>query len=410
MNDQDVSDTGALAGLRVLDVTQMLAGPLAGTRLGDLGADVIKVEPPKGEFNRTHGFEDIMVGDDMSTFLAVNRNKRSLCVDLKADDGRQAFYDAVRHSDVVIQNFRRSTAVRLGLDYDSLAALNPGIIVCVISGYGDSGPYRDRPGQDLVLQGYSGSMFAVGKEGDPPAPSALWAADAMAGYQAVIGILAAVAARHRTGAGQLVEVDMLTAVLDCQLQELVTFLNTGWKPRRTAERSAHGAIPAPYGVYPTEDGWLTLAMCPLTALGNALDDDWLRSLTAYNDGHTHRDEIYRRLARAFEGRTTAAWIDLLDRHGVWCGPVYDYDDLAADPHVLATGTFVDQPHPTLGTVRTLRPPLQLSATPTTVSRSAPRLGADTRDVLAEVAGYDAERIDALVASGAVVVHAAVGAE
>ena len=356
----NVATPGALAGLRVLDVTQMLAGPLAGARLGDLGADVIKVEPPGGEFNRTHGFEDIAVGGDMSTFLAVNRNKRSFCVDLKSAGGRGAFHDAVRNSDVVIQNFRRSTAERLGLDHSTLASINPRIIVCSISGYGDEGPYRLRPGQDLVLQGYSGSMFSVGKDGDPPMPSALWAADAMSGYQAVIGILAAVEARHRTGVGQHVEIDMLTCVLDCQLQELVTYLNTGWKPRRTAETSAHGAIPAPYGVYRTSDGWLTLAMCPLPALGDALDDDWLRSLVAYNDGHDHRDEIYRRLAPAFLDRTTNEWIELLDRHGVWCGPVYDYDDLAADPHVRATGTFVEQPHPELGVVRTVRPPIRLS--------------------------------------------------
>ena len=400
-------DEGALSGLRVLDVTQMLAGPLAGTRLGDLGADVIKVEPPGGEFNRTHGFEDITVGGDMSTFLAVNRNKRSLCVDLKSDGGRRAFQDAVRHSDVVIQNFRRSTAERLGLDHPTLAAINPRIIVCSISGYGDEGPYRLRPGQDLVLQGYSGSMFAVGKEGDPPAPSALWAADAMSGYQAVIGILAAVEARHRTGRGQLVEIDMLTCVLDCQLQELVTYLNTGWKPRRTAETSAHGAIPAPYGVYRTSDGWLTLAMCPLPALGDALDDDWLRSLAAYNDGHEHRDEIYRRLTPAFLDRRTDEWIALLDRHGVWCGPVYDYDDLAADAHVKATGTFVEQPHPDLGTVRTLRPPIRLSDTPTAITLGAPRLGADTAAVLVDVAGYDDAQVADLVDVGAVRVAATV---
>jgi crotonobetainyl-CoA:carnitine CoA-transferase CaiB-like acyl-CoA transferase len=351
----------------------MLAGPLCGTRLGDLGADVIKVEPPTGEFNRTHGFEDIVVGGDMSTFLAINRNKRSLCLDLKSPDGRAAFYDAARHSDVVVQNFRRSTAVRLGLDHPTLSAINPRLVVCVISGYGDTGPYRDRPGQDLVLQGYSGSMFAAGRQGDPPSPSALWAADAMTGYQAAIGILAAIEARHRTGRGQLVEIDMLTCVLDCQLQELVTYLNTGWKPRRTAERSAHGALPAPYGVYPTKDGWLTLAMCPLPALGDALDDDWLRSLTRYNDGHEQRDEVYGRLAEAFVERTTAEWIEL-----------------------------VDQPHPELGTVRTLRPPLHLSATPAAVRRGAPRLGADTRAVLADVAGYDDARIESLLTSGAAV--------
>ncbi len=149
------------------------------------------------------------------------------------------------------------------------------------------------------------------------------------------------------------------------------------------------------------DGSLTLAMCPLPALGDALDDDWLRSLVAYNDGHDHRDEIYRRLAPAFLDRTTNEWIELLDRHGVWCGPVYDYDDLAADPHVRATGTFVEQPHPELGVVRTVRPPIRLSATPTGIERGAPRLGADTASVLADVAGYDPGQIDELVRAGAV---------
>ncbi len=182
--------------------------------------------------------------------------------------------DLVRSSDVFLQNFRHGTAERLGIGYEQLRQINPRLVYCSISGYGSTGPYRDRPGQDLVVQGYSGSMFSVGSADDPPEPGALRAADVMTGYQAAIGILAALHARERIGVGQHVEVDMLSVVFDAQLQELVTFLNAGRKPVRTAEASAHAFIPAPYGVYRTQDGWLTLAMTLLASLGEVLDDDF----------------------------------------------------------------------------------------------------------------------------------------
>lgn len=397
----DLSTPGALAGIRVLDATQMLAGPLAGTRLGDLGADVIKLEPPgKGEFNRTHGFEDVRVHGEMSTFLAVNRNKRSLAVDLKNPESAGLIEDLVRDSDVFIQNFRHGTSDRLGVGYERLHEINPKLVYCSITGYGSFGPYRDRPGQDLVLQGYSGSMYSVGSKNDRPEPGALWAADVMTGYQAVIGILAALHARTAIGEGQHVEIDMLSVVLDSQLQELVTYLNAGRQPTRTEEPTAHASIPAPYGVYETKDSWMTLAMSPLPALGEVLDDDFLRGLTEYTDGVDRKDEIYVHVRQLFTSRTTAEWIELCDQHGVWAGPVYDYADLAVDPHIIATGMFVDQPHAGGKTVRTSRPPLRMSATPPGIRRGAPLLGADTNDLLVGL-GYSAERIEELVAAGAI---------
>jgi crotonobetainyl-CoA:carnitine CoA-transferase CaiB-like acyl-CoA transferase len=395
---------GALAGVRVLDATQMLAGPLCGMRLGDLGADVIKVERPgTGEFNRTHGFEGVTVDGEMTTFLAVNRNKRSAAIDVKHPEGRQALLDLARNSDVLIQNFRRGTAERLGLGYEDLAAVNPRLVYCSISGYGVVGPYRDRPGQDLVIQGYSGSMFSVGAKDDPPLPGALWAADVMTGYQAAIGILAALEARHRTGRGQHVEVDMLSVVLDAQVQELVTYLNSGKSPTRTAQPTAHASIPAPYGVYRTADGWLTIAMSPLSALGDALNDDVLRGMSEYDDGHTRKDEAYARLRGAFVSRPTEEWIQLLDGHGVWCGPVYDYEDLVADPHVREAGLIAEQPNAAGGNIRTVRVPVSLSETPAAIRRGAPSLGADTAQILAQVAGYDDDRVDLLAREGAIAV-------
>jgi len=397
---ESATGPGALSGVRVLDATQMLAGPLAATRLGDLGADVIKLEPPtKGEFNRTHGFENITLDGEMTTFLAVNRNKRSLAIDLKNPGSVEVIHDMVKTADVFLQNFRHGTAERLGVGYEQLHAINPRLVYCSISGYGSRGPYRDRPGQDLIVQGYSGSMFSVGSEDDDPAPGALWAADAMTGYQAAIGILAALHSRETSGEGQHVEVDMLSVVLDAQLQELVTYLNAGRQPTRSVERTAHASIPSPYGVYRTKDAWLTLGMSPLPALGEMLDDDYLRGMTEYNDGAIHRDEIYSHIRTMFTSKTTQEWIDASDIHGVWAGPVYDYAALAADPHVQAAGMFVDQPQPG-GSIRTARPPIQMSGTPTGVFRGAPVLGADTAEVL-ETLGYSRDRIAALVASGAV---------
>lgn len=393
---------GSLSGIRVIDATQMLAGPLAGTRLGDLGAEVIKIEPPSaGEFNRTHGLADARVDGEMTTFAAVNRNKQSLSIDLKHDGSAQVMRDLVARSDVFIHNFRHGTPARLGIDYDNLRAMNPRLVYCSISGYGSVGGYRDRPGQDLILQGYSGSMFAVGAADDPPQPGPLFAVDAMTGYQAVIGVLAALRARDVTGRGQHVEVDMLSVVLDAQLQEIVTFLNAGVSPERTAERSAHASLPAPYGVFKTADGWLTIAMSPLNALGEVVDSDWLRGLTDYNDGHRHRDMVFRHIKDAFSDRTTAEWIELCDRVGVWSGPVYDYAMLADDPHIQSAGVFVDQPSHVPGkVVRTVRPPLRLSETPASIRSGAPTLGGDTRAVLRGL-GYDSAKIEELLAAGVV---------
>lgn len=395
-------EQGSLHGVTVLDATQMLAGPLAAARLGDLGANVIKIEPVgRGEFNRTHGFGDASIDGEMTTFTAVNRNKRSLAIDLKHPEAHGVLARLVSSADVFIQNFRQGTAEKLGVGFTQLAELNPALVYCSISGYGSTGPYRDRPGQDLIVQGYSGSMFSVGQDADPPQPGALWAADVMTGYQAAIGILAALHDRHHSGLGQHVEVDMLTVTLDAQLQELVTYLNLGLKPVRTNSPSAHASIPAPYGVYKTSDGWLTLAMSPLPALGEMLDDDVLRSMTAYNDGMIKRDEIWLRIKDRFIEKSTAAWVSLSDKFGVWAGPVYDYDGLQEDAHVSQTGIFTSQPHRVPDNpVKTVRPPIRMSRNSVGISRGAPALGEHTRAVLGEI-GFTDEEIRTYLESGVV---------
>lgn len=391
---------GALDGVRVLDGSQMLAGPICAMRLGDLGADVLKVEPPTGEHNRSHGFGALRVGGETPTFMALNRNKRSVVLDLKTAAGLAAFLELARTADVFLQNYRVGTADRLGVGWHQLHAINPRLVYAQISGYGEDGPFRDRPGQDLLVQAMSGSMWSVGARDDPPQPGALWAADVLTGYQAAIGILAALRARDRTGEGQKVSVSMLGVILDCQAQELAAFLNGGTTFERGQRPSAHAWIPAPYGVYRTADAWLVLAMAPLPRLGEVLGEPRLAALTDEDDGVTHRDAIDAILAPILAARTTAEWVAFFDEQRLWSGPVLRYEDLERHPQVVATRLIEEVSHPVAGTLRLVAPPLRMSATPPTIRRPPPRLGADTADALRDWLGWDDRRIAAAAHEGA----------
>ena len=232
-------------------------------------------------------------------------------------------------------------------------------------------------------------------------PGALWAADTMTGYQAVVGILSALMARERIGRGQKIEVSMLAVVMDCQAQELTTHLNLGLLPERTRAPFAHAWVTAPYGVYRTADGWMTIAQVPLDRLGQALDDDRLRAMTEWDDGITHRDEVYDIVSAIIPTRTTGEWQAIFDELGLWCGPVYDYAALASDPHVEATGMIASVVHPTHGELRMPAPPLRLSETPPSVRTPPPILGEHTDEVLGQELGYDAERLTTLRQAGAI---------
>jgi crotonobetainyl-CoA:carnitine CoA-transferase CaiB-like acyl-CoA transferase len=393
---------GALEGVRVLDASQMMAGPLCGLRLGDLGADVLKVEPPgRGEWVRSHGFANAAIEGETTALLGLNRNKRSVTINLKTTEGLQVLHDLVGVSDVFIQNYRVGTADRLGVGYGKLREINPRIIYASISGYGEEGPYKMRPGQDLVAQGYSGSLFSVGSQDDPPNPGPVFAADAIAAYLAAIGILAALWARQRTGKGQKVETNLLASLMDAQIQELTTHLNLGILPERTEEPLAHAWNNAPYGVYRTADGWITLAMAPLDAVGEALDNDRLREMKEWSDGVRHRDEAYRIISAVTPTRTTVEWLEAFERVNVWAGPVYNYADLANDPHIRATGMITTVQHPRIGPLKMPNVPIRMSETPACVKIPPPLLGEHTDTVLREWVGYDDCRLSRLHEIGAI---------
>ena len=246
---------GVLSGYRVLDCTIAMAGPFAAQRLGDLGADVVKIEPVAGEWQR-HVAAGGARGNKINvSFLSLNRNKRSLAVDLKRLEGKTALLDLVRTTDVFLQNYQPGVAARLGVDYELLAAVNPKLVYVSMSGYGESGPYVDRPGQDLILQGLSGAMLSAGRASEPPVAAGQYTVDAVTASTAFEAVLAALLHRERTGEGQLVSVNMLDAITTLQMQELSVFTVSGKPQERSAEPHAHVYIRAPYGAFATKDSW-----------------------------------------------------------------------------------------------------------------------------------------------------------
>lgn len=392
--------SGVLSGYRVLDCSIAMAGPFAAQRLGDLGADVIKVEPTTGEWQR-HAAAGGAVGNKINvSFLSLNRNKRSVAVDLKSDGGKEVLRELVKTADVFLQNYRPGVAARLGVDYESLKAINPSIIYVSISGYGEDGPYKDRPGQDLLLQAMSGAMRSSGRDGEPPTPAGQYLVDAITASTAFEGTLAALLHRERTGEGQLVTVNMLDSITTLQMQELSVFTVGNVAQQRSAEPHAHVYIRAPYGTFKTLDGFIALAMPALDELGRIIGEDSFLEMSSEVHGWTHRDELYRKTAAKLELQTNEYWLDAFSKSNIWAGPVYGYAELVADPQIAHNGTFVEYEHPTEGHIKTPGFPYKFSKTPPQVYRGAPLTGEHTREILAE-SGLSAARIDELVENGAI---------
>ncbi|MBZ6231534.1 CaiB/BaiF CoA transferase family protein [Streptomyces olivaceus] len=391
---------GVLAGYRVLDCSIAMAGPFAAQRLGDLGADVVKVEPVTGEWQR-HAAAGGAGGNRINvSFLSLNRNKRSLAVDLKDPAGKEVLRRLVAGADVFLQNYRPGVADRLGVDYASLAAINPSLVYVSISGYGEDGPYAQRPGQDLLLQAMSGAMLSSGRSGEAPRAAGQYLVDAVTASTAFEGVLAALLHRERTGEGQLVTVNMLDAVTTLQMQELSVHTVGGLPQTRSAEPHAHVYIRSPYGAFQTSDGYLVLAFPPLKKLGEILGEESFLAMEDEEHGWTHRDEIFSRTAARLLTGTSRHWLDAFAAAGVWAGPVYGYADLVEDPQIRHNGTFVTYDHPTEGRVTVPGFPYKFSATPPRIDRGAPLTGEHTREVLAE-AGLAAGEIEELFAAGTV---------
>ncbi|MFN3004424.1 CaiB/BaiF CoA transferase family protein [Mycolicibacterium wolinskyi] len=392
--------SGILSGYRVLDCSIAMAGPFAAQRLGDLGADVIKVEPTSGEWQR-HAPAGGAVGNEINvSFLSLNRNKRSLAVDLKHPEGKQLLRELVASADVFLQNYRPGVADRLGVDYETLREINPALVYVSISGYGEDGPYAQRPGQDLLLQAMSGAMLSSGRAGDPPQAAGQYLVDAVTASTAFEGVLAALLHRERTGEGQKVTVNMLDAIVTLQMQELSVFAQGGVPQERSDQPHGHVYIRSPYGTFATTDGFLALSMPDLPTLAELLDEPLIAADTAWPQSAAERDRVFALTANRLRTRSTEEWLALFEPAGIWCAPVYGYADVLADPQIIHNETFVHYQHPTEGSVVTPGFPYGFSKTPAKIRFGAPMVGEHSREVLAEM-GIDAERIETLIDAGAV---------
>jgi crotonobetainyl-CoA:carnitine CoA-transferase CaiB-like acyl-CoA transferase len=396
-------EKGPLAGLKVIDLSHVMAGPACSMLLADMGADVIKVEKlPGGEDARR--MVPPAISGESAAFLIMNRNKRGIALDLKTEAGRKVFSRLLQDADVLIENYRRDTMERMGFGYDALHALHPRLIYCSISGFGRTGPYADRGGFDLVTQGMSGLMSITGEgPGCPPVKLGAPVTDITAGILACVGILAALHSRASSGQGQMVDTSLFEAgIIHTYWQSAICFA-TGIAPGPMG--TAH-PLNAPYQAFPVADGWITV--------GAANQGNWLRLLEALGapelgddprfvnnaDRMRNLPALEAALTPLFKGRTSAEWLRRLEEAGVPAGPVLDVGQMHADPQALAREMIVETTHPTAGNVASLGLPIKFSETPGRVRRAAPVLGQHTREVLREHGFSDAEA-DQMAALGAI---------
>ena len=373
-----------LDGLLVLDFSQFLAGPVAAMRLADLGARVIKVERPgTGDIGRTLAFAGRVVDGDTVSFHAMNRNKESITADLKVPSDLAYVTELVARADVLIQNFRPGVMERIGLDYESVKAINPSIVYASATGYGTEGPWRDRPGQDLLAQSISGVPWLSGSKADGPVPVGLSIADHLLSCHIAQGVTALLVRRFRTGQGGLVESSLLESMLDLQFELLSTKLNDdSIHVERHGAHSAHAFLAAPYGTYPTSDGYIALAMNPIPKLGTLLELPVLEQMVDPQDAWDRQEEIEAILAARFALGTTQSWLDILDAADVWCAPVLTLDDLLASDGFAAIRMTQDVSRRG-ATISTTRSPLRIDGRVLTSEKAAPVLGEDDARVRAE---------------------------
>ncbi|RAP76080.1 CaiB/BaiF CoA transferase family protein [Paenibacillus montanisoli] len=367
-----------LEGLLVLDFSQFLAGPSAALRLGDLGARVIKVERPgSGELNRQLSIKNRMVDGDSMLFHTINRGKESYAANLKDSEDLESVKRLIKQADVLIENFRPGTMEKLGLGYEAVKELNDSIVYASVTGYGGNGPWKDKPGQDLLIQSLSGLAWLNGNAEQPPVPFGLAVADMFAGAHLAQGILACLVRRGRFGQGGRVEVSLLESALDLQFEVLTTHLNDGGElPQRSAVNNAHAYLGAPYGIYETAGGgYIALAMGSVIRLGELLECE---ALAAYQDPKswfTDRDDIKRILVSHMRTRTTAEWLAALEPADYWCADVLTWERLFAHEGFQTLGMVqqIGRPDGT-GRLRTTRCPIRINGERLFDDRAAPKVG------------------------------------
>ncbi len=393
---------GALTGIKVLDLTRVLAGPFCTMVLADLGAEVIKVEVPEtGDDSRSFG---PFIKGESTYFMSLNRGKKSLTLNLRHPEGKTILKDLAKRVDVLIENYRPGTMKKLGMDYPVLSVENPRLIYAALSGFGQNGPYKDKPAYDFIVQGMGGVMGLTAHPGGQPTRVAVGIGDMTAGLFAAIGILSALRERDVSGRGQMVDVAMLDCQVSLMENPLVRYLATGEVPRPIG--NTHPTA-NPMGAYPTRNGNLIIAIgndslwktfCHTVGTEEWIQDERFLSNAKRTENIAQLGEL---LAQLFRSRNTTEWIELLEKAGIPCGPINSVDQVAHDPHVAFREMIVSVPHPTAGEVKMSGLPIKMSRTPGIVQTPPPVLGEHTDEILQKLLRYDSQRIEALRKEGAI---------
>jgi crotonobetainyl-CoA:carnitine CoA-transferase CaiB-like acyl-CoA transferase len=370
--------------------------------LADMGADVIKIEPLHGDWQRNWSLKDAYINGEAVSFLTFNRGKRSITLNLKHPSGKEAALKIIKSSDVLLENFRPGVMDRLGLGYEYLSSIHPKLIYCASCGWGQDGPYVNRPGQDLLAQAVAGVLYLNGKAGDPPTPVGMGIADITASFHIVIAILAGLYQRNRSGVGQRIDVNLLNSMLSLATQEATLYLNTRCEPERSAAGIGHPCVGAPMGVYRTRDGYIVVAMMPIGKVAELVGIDGFDG----NDSRNvleNRDDVKRKLEPGFARKTTAELMGIFMEADIWAAPVNSFPAMENDPQVRHNQTIVSFDHPKIKDFQTIGPPIRFSRTPSAVKRP-PLLGEHSREILEEV-GYTGNDIDGFRRDGVIAQNA-----
>ena len=380
---------GALDGVKILGFTHFAQGPFALQLLGDLGAEVINIERQgTGDFNRHFQQLDNLGGEGVF-FLAMNRNKRSMSLNLKAPESREIVEKLIAESDVIMTNYRAGALDRLGFGFEEAKKINPKIVFCEALGYGSSGPYASLPGQDLLAQALSGLTTMIGPDEDGrPVAGGIYEVDVYGSLMLVIGMLSALYYAKQTGIGQKVSVDLLSSGVHMQSQELAYYLNSGKVPQRPHNHSGHVLQASPYGVYKTGDGWMVLSTNAgdnPTQLGELIGSSEVAPLMKDNEAKmVNRDQLHTIIENRLVLDTTEHWIEKFRAVGIWCAKVNTYEDLPKDPQILHNGIIKEIDHPVAGKFKAIGTPIEFSATPPTIRRTPPDLGEHNEEILREL--------------------------
>lgn len=381
-------------GVKVLSFTHFLQGPSTVQMLADLGADVVKIEPLKGAWERQWSGFDCFIDGESVFFLLGNRNQRSLSIDLRAEPSKAIVFRLVERADVLVENYRPGAMQRLGFGYEALKEINPRLIYCSCTGYGSEGPYADRPGQDLLVQAVSGLTTLSGERDSPPTPVGTAIVDQHGAALAAFGLAAALFQRERTGKGCRIESNLLNAALDLQIEPFTYFLNKGQLWDRSKPGMGSRFHPAPYGIYKTSDGWIAVSLTSSEKMARALGVARLAEFSV-KDQVNRRDEVHALVCEAIRSRTTEEWYAVFGQHGIWHAPVNDYPQVERDAQVASNRMIMEVDHPDIGKLRLLAHPVRYDGQAPAVRLRPPRLGEHTIEVLKEC-GFEETEIDRLL--------------